>query len=120
LPDRIGTYAGQVRLQYALEQGYSVEEVDTLTGELIGNPKTATFRLYDLVGIDVPAYVTRNLYAAVPDDEEREIFKVSPAMEEMVARGWLGNKSGIGFYKEVRGAAGKEFWPLNLQTMEHE
>jgi 3-hydroxyacyl-CoA dehydrogenase len=120
IANRIGTYAGQARIQYALEQGYSVEEVDTLTGELIGNPKTATFRLYDLVGIDVPVHVTRNLYDAVPDDEEREIFTVPAAMAQLVERGWLGNKSKIGFYKEARGASGKEFWPLNLQTMEHE
>jgi 3-hydroxyacyl-CoA dehydrogenase len=120
IANRIGTYAGQQRLSYALQNGYSVEEVDSLTGELIGNPKTASFRLFDLVGIDVPVHVTRNLYAAVPEDEEREMFKLPPLLDEMVARGWLGNKSGIGFYKQAKGAAGKEFWPLNVQTMEHE
>lgn len=120
IANRIGTYGGQVRIRYALEHGYSVEEVDSLTGELIGNPKTGTFRLFDLVGIDVPVHVTRNLYDAVAEDEEREVFKVPDVLEQMVARRWLGNKSGIGFYKEARGASGKEFWPLNLQTMEHE
>jgi 3-hydroxyacyl-CoA dehydrogenase len=120
IANRIGTYAGQVTLQYALEHGYSVEEVDSLTGELIGHPKTATFRLFDLVGIDVPVHVTRNLYDAVPEDEEREAFRLPELLEQVVARGWLGNKSGIGFYKQVKGAGGKEFWPLNLQTMEHE
>jgi 3-hydroxyacyl-CoA dehydrogenase len=104
--NRIGTYSGQVRVQYALEHGYSVAEVDSLTGELIGNPKTATFRLFDLVGIDVPVHVTRNLYDAVPEDEEREVFRLPELLEQMVAKGWLGNKSGIGFYKEVRGAEG--------------
>ncbi|HNP71686.1 MAG TPA: 3-hydroxyacyl-CoA dehydrogenase NAD-binding domain-containing protein [Kouleothrix sp.] len=120
IANRIGTYSGQVRVSYALEHGYSVEEVDSLTGELIGNPKTATFRLFDLVGIDVPVHVTRNLYAAVPDDEEREAFTLPPLLEDMVARGWLGNKSGVGFYKQEKGAGGKEFWPLNVQTMQHE
>ena len=120
IANRIGTYSGQVRVQYALEHGYSVEEVDSLTGELIGNPKTATFRLFDLVGIDVPVHVTRNLYAAVPDDEEREVFKLPPLLEDLVARGWLGNKSNVGFYKQEKGAGGKEFWPLNVQTMQHE
>jgi 3-hydroxyacyl-CoA dehydrogenase len=120
IANRIGTYSGQVRVSYALEHGYSVEEVDSLTGELIGNPNTATFRLFDLVGIDVPVHVTRNLYEAVPDDEEREVFRLPPLLEQMVAKGWLGNKSGVGFYKQTKGASGKEFWPLNVQTMEHE
>jgi 3-hydroxyacyl-CoA dehydrogenase len=118
--NRIGTYVGQARLNYALEHGYTVEEVDSMTGELIGNPRTATFRLFDLVGIDVPVHVTRNLYDAVPEDEEREVFKVPPLLEQMVEKGWLGNKSGVGFYKQERGASGKEFWPLNLETMQHE
>jgi 3-hydroxyacyl-CoA dehydrogenase len=120
IANRIGTYAGQVAVQYALQNGYSVEEVDSLTGELIGHPKTATFRLFDLVGIDVPVHVTRNLYEAVPDDEEREVFKLPAVLEQLVAKGWLGNKSGVGFYKQAKGAAGKEFWPLNIETMEHE
>ncbi|MFL5801824.1 MAG: 3-hydroxyacyl-CoA dehydrogenase NAD-binding domain-containing protein [Roseiflexaceae bacterium] len=120
IANRIGTYAGQVAVQYALEHGYSVEEVDSLTGELIGHPKTATFRLFDLVGIDVPVHVTRNLYEAVPEDEEREVFRLPAVLEQLVGRGWLGNKAGVGFYKQERGAAGKEFWPLNLATLEHE
>jgi 3-hydroxyacyl-CoA dehydrogenase len=120
IANRIGTYAGQVRIAYAIEHGYSVEEVDSLTGELIGNPKTGTFRLYDLVGLDVPVHVARNSYAALTDDEEREVFQVPTAIEQMLAKGWLGNKTNVGFYKESKGASGREFWPLNLQTMEHQ
>ncbi len=118
--NRIFTYAGQATMTYALEHGYSVEEVDALTGELIGNPRTATFRLVDLVGLDVMLHVTRNLYDAVPEDEEREMFVIPPQVEQLAANGWLGNKRGVGFYKETKGAAGKEFWPLNLATMTHE
>ena len=118
--NRIFSYAGQVIVNYALEHGYSVEEVDNLTGELIGYPKTATFRLIDLVGLDVMLHVNRNLYAAVPDDEEREVFRVPPALEELAKRGWLGNKASQGFYKQVKGASGREFWSLNLKTMEYE
>lgn len=118
--NRIFSYAGQTAVNYALEHGYSVEEVDSLTGELIGNPKTATFRLVDLVGLDVMMHVNRNLYEAVPHDEEREAFKIPAALEQMAERKWLGNKTEVGFYKTVKGAAGKEFWPLNLQTLEHE
>lgn len=65
-------------------------------------------------------HVQRNLYEALPDDEEREALKIAPEVEAMAAKGWLGNKSGVGFYKETKGASGREFWPLNLQTMEHE
>lgn len=118
--NRIFTYTGQVTVNYALNHGYSVEEVDSLTGELIGNPKTATFRLIDLVGLDIMAHVTRNLYDAVPEDEERDMFRVPAAFAQMLAQQWLGNKTNIGFYKEVRGAAGKEFHPLMLTTMTHE
>jgi len=118
--NRIFSYDIATTVGYALRNGYSVEEVDALTGELIGRPKTATFRLLDLVGIDVMLHVQRNLYAALPDDEEREALKIAPEIEAIAARGWLGNKSGIGFYKETKGASGREFWPLNLQTMEHE
>src|SRR5215212_2435033 len=118
--NRIFSYTTQARILYALEHGYSVEEVDSLTGELIGSPKTATFRLLDLVGLDVANHVTANLYQAVPDDEEREIFQVPEPLKAMAAQGWLGNKSGVGFYKQEKGAAGKEFWPLNIQTMQHE
>ena len=118
--NRIFSYDIATTVGYALRNGYSVEEVDALTGELIGRPKTATFRLLDLVGIDVMLLVQRYLYAALPDDEEREALKIAPDIEAIAARGWLGNKSGIGFYKETKGASGREFWPLNLQTLDHE
>jgi 3-hydroxyacyl-CoA dehydrogenase len=118
--NRIFTYAGQVVMNYALANGYSVEEVDSLTGELIGRPRTASFRLLDLVGLDVMLHVTRNLYDGVPEDEEREVFKIPAAIEQVAAKGWLGNKAGVGFYKQEKGAGGKEFWPLNLETMTHE
>jgi 3-hydroxyacyl-CoA dehydrogenase len=118
--NRIFSYTMQSRILHALEHGYSVEEVDSLTGELIGNPKTATFRLLDLVGLDVANHVTANLYQAVPDDEERETFQIPEPLRAMGEQGWLGNKSGVGFYKQAKGAGGKEFWPLNLETMQHE
>lgn len=121
IANRIGTFAGQYRVHYALQHGYTVEEVDTLTGPIIGNPKTATFRLADLVGIDVWNYVAENLYQAVPDDEMREYFKVPEPLAEMVRRGWLGNKTGQGFYKKTDNPDKKKrFWPINLQTLEYE
>jgi 3-hydroxyacyl-CoA dehydrogenase len=118
--NRLFSYAGQVVLNYALANGYSVEEVDALTGALIGRPNTASFRLLDQVGVDVMYHVTNNLYAAVPDDESREVYKDNDLLDKMVAAGKLGKKAGQGFYKEVRQNGKREFWPINLQTLEYE
>jgi 3-hydroxyacyl-CoA dehydrogenase len=112
-------------LDYIMKNGYSIEEADAITGPVIGHPKTATFRLIDLVGIDVLGHVTRNLIPAIPHDEHALRYlksdQVNHLMEQMVDKGWLGNKTKQGFYKQVRTEAGKkEFWVLNLQTMEYE
>ncbi len=90
IANRIGVYLMLMRMQYAAAHGYTVEEVDALTGPLIGSPKTATFRLSDLVGLDVTAHVTRNLYELLPDDEDRAVFKLPPALAQMLAAQRLG------------------------------
>ena len=112
-------------LDYVLEHGYTVEEVDAITGPPIGHPKTATFGLIDLVGIDVLGHVTRNLIPLIPHDLHALRYlkseRVAGLMESMVANGWLGVKTQQGFYKEVRQSDGKkDFWPLNLNTLEHQ
>ncbi len=93
-------------------------------GTLVGRPKTAIFRLRDLIGNDVAAHVGANLYDLLPDDESREILRHGPTvelLEEMVERKWFGNKTKVGFYKQVINDEGKkEFWVLNPETMEHE
>ena len=111
-------------MNFILENGYTVEEVDSLTGPLIGHPKTATFRLADLVGLDVWEHVGRNLGPAIPHDKLGQGYlaaeKPKQLMSAMLERKWLGNKTKIGFYKEVRSEDGKrEFWPLDLKTLEH-
>src|SRR5215510_5951894 len=111
-------------LNFILENGYTVDEVDALTGPLIGHPKTATFRLADLVGLDVWEHVGRNLGPAIPHDKLGQQYlaaeKPKQLMNSMLERKWLGNKTKIGFYKEVRGEDGKrEFWSLDLKTLEH-
>lgn len=119
--NRLGVFLMANDLNYYVEQGYSVEEVDALTGPLIGRPGTASFRLLDQVGIDIIAYVAQNLYAAVPDDESREIYR-GPGMEllnKMIAGKMLGKKSGGGFYKESRDGGKRVFMPLDLQTLEY-
>jgi 3-hydroxyacyl-CoA dehydrogenase len=122
--NRFMSIAGSQVMNYALDNGFTVEEVDALTGPLIGRPKTATFRLNDLVGFDVAVHVARNLYPAIPDDPAREVLvhpKSEALSQKMLDKGWLGNKSGQGFYKQMKGKDGsKEFWVLNLDTFEYE
>ena len=120
IANRIGTMGGAAAMRYVVEQGYSIEEVDALTGSLIGNPKSGTFRLGDIVGIDVMVNVANNLYSAVPDDESREYLLAPAPVQGLIERGMLGQKSGIGFYKTVKGEGGtKEFWVLDWESGEH-
>ena len=111
-------------MNYILENDYTVEEVDALTGSLIGHPRTATFRLADLVGLDVWTHVGSNLGPAIPHDKLGQQYlaaeKPKAMFAKMLENKWFGNKTKIGFYKEVRNAEGKkEFWPLDLKTLEH-
>ena len=121
--NRLAYGTGAFALKYILENGYSVEEVDALTGPLMGHPKTATFRLIDLVGVDVWDHVGKNLQEAIPYDTHAmaSLTAEEPTrlVQTMIERGWLGNKTRVGFYKEVRTGDGKEFWPLDLKTLEH-
>ncbi len=122
--NRMAFGSGAFALHYIVENGYTVEEVDAITGPLIGRPKTATFRLMDLVGIDVWDYVGRNLAKAIPHDKMAMPYLESEAanglIRFMIEQGWLGNKTKVGFYKQVKVEGKKQFWPLNLQTREHE
>jgi 3-hydroxyacyl-CoA dehydrogenase len=124
IANRIGSVTGAYALDYALEHNYTVPEVDAISGPLIGRPKTAVFRLLDLVGIDVAEHVRRNLAAAIPDDQIAQSVLASEKGNALTAalieKGWLGNKSNVGFYKQVRQDGDKQFWSLNLETMEHE
>jgi 3-hydroxyacyl-CoA dehydrogenase len=125
IANRLGFGSGAFALDYIVNNSYSVEEVDAITGPVIGRPKTATFRLIDLVGIDVWEHVGRNLAPAIPHDQLALPYlnseRVNSLIHTMVDRGWLGNKTRQGFYKEVKQAeGGKEFWALNLQTLDYE
>src|ERR687884_1904032 len=117
--NRIGTFAGMQSVTYALENGYGVEEVDAITGPLIGHPRTATFRLNDQVGLDIAVGVAENLYEAVPEDESREELKAPEKLQEMLEKNLLGNKSGAGFYKRDKRDGKTVFDVLDLETFEH-
>ncbi len=119
IANRIGTYALLNSMAHMAELGMSVEEVDACTGPAIGWPKSATFRTADIVGLDVLAHVVRNLHENVPDDESREIFRLPAVIEEMLQRGWLGEKSGRGFYQRVKKNGEREIQVLDFKTMEY-
>jgi 3-hydroxyacyl-CoA dehydrogenase len=120
IANRIGTFSMVNILRVMEADGYTVEEVDALTGPALGLPKTATFRLIDLVGLDTCCNVIRNLHANAVNDEKRDWFVVPAFMEEMLKRGWIGDKAGQGFYKKTKGADGsRETLVLDLKTMEY-
>ncbi len=123
IANRFISIIGSVGINYALDNGYTVDEVDAITGPLIGHPKTATFRLQDLVGIDVSVYVARNLYDAVPDDAWRDVLhheKGDQLFDWLMSNKFLGRKTKQGFYKTVTLKGERVHMPLNLQTMEYE
>ena len=114
--NRIGIYGLMTAVEHFASGQYSIEEIDTLTGTLIGRPKSATFRTADIVGLDVLRLVSENLYTSVPHDESREKFRVPPLVERLVEQGALGAKSGAGFYRKE----GRTIRSLNPKTGQYE
>ena len=119
IANRIGTFSmlNVLRQMQALDM--TSEEIDASTGPAIGQPKSATFRTADIVGLDVLVHVVRNIYENAPDDESREMYRVPPLVEEMIKRGWLGEKTGGGFYKRVKKGSDSEILTLDWHTMEY-
>jgi 3-hydroxyacyl-CoA dehydrogenase len=120
IANRIGTYSMLNALRLMSSLGMTIEEVDACTGPAVGWPKSATFRTADIVGLDVLMHVVKNIYETAPNDESRESYKIPPFVEEMAKRKWLGDKTGQGFYKRVKGGEGeREILTLDLNTMEY-
>lgn len=120
IANRIGTFGAMDTIRTMLEDGYSIEEVDKMTGVAVGRPKSATFRTFDLVGLDVFTHVVGNLYDALPEDEERETFVSPEFLKQMIGRGILGNKTKGGFYKRQKGEGEKqEIWTLDHASLEY-
>ncbi|PHS67954.1 MAG: 3-hydroxyacyl-CoA dehydrogenase [Flavobacterium sp.] len=118
--NRIGIYGIQALFHLVKEMGLTVEEVDKLTGPVIGRPKSATFRTVDVVGLDTLVHVANGLYEGLPNDEEHEIFKLPEFINTMMKNKWLGSKTGQGFYKKVKNEQGKsEILVMDLNTLEY-
>ncbi|WP_439127935.1 3-hydroxyacyl-CoA dehydrogenase NAD-binding domain-containing protein [Polaribacter sp.] len=118
--NRIGIFGIQSLFHQVKELGLTVEEVDKLTGPVIGRPKSATFRTVDVVGLDTLVHVANGIYENCPDDEAHELFKLPNFINTMMENKWLGSKTGQGFYKKVKDDKGKsEILTLDLDTMEY-
>lgn len=118
--NRIGIFGIQSLFHQVKEMGLTVEEVDKLTGPVIGRPKSATFRTVDVVGLDTLVHVANGIYENIPDDEEHEIFKLPKFIDTMMENKWLGSKTGQGFYKKVKKDDGSsEILTLDLDTLEY-
>jgi 3-hydroxyacyl-CoA dehydrogenase len=118
--NRIGVFSIMSLLQYVEKTGLTIEEVDKLTGPVVGRPKSATFRTADVVGIDTLALVANSLVENVPNDEAKDALKVPEFVNKMIANKWLGSKTEQGFFKKVKGEGGKsEIHALDLKTLEY-
>ncbi len=118
--NRIGIFGIQSLFHQVKEMGLTIEEVDKLTGPVIGRPKSATFRTVDVVGLDTLVHVAKGIYDNVPDDEEHGIFQIPGFIDTMMEKKWLGSKSGQGFYKKVKNDDGSsEILSLDLDTLEY-
>ena len=118
--NRIGIFGIQSLFHQVKELGLTVEEVDKLTGPVIGRPKSATFRTVDVVGLDTLVHVANGIYENCPEDEAHELFKLPSFIKTMMENKWLGSKTGQGFYKKSVDANGqKEILTLDLETLEY-
>lgn len=117
--NRIGVYAIAKCVHHMMDMGLSVEEVDAVAGKPSGKPKTAAFKTTDLVGLDTMLHVANNSYESLPQDEEREAFRLPDWIKKMVENGQLGDKAKQGFYKKVKTAEGEQRYYWDYQAEEY-
>ncbi len=118
--NRIGIFGIQSLFHLVTEMGLTIEEVDKLTGPVIGRPKSATFRTVDVVGLDTLVHVANGIYENCPNDEEHELFKLPAFIDTMMENKWLGSKTGQGFYKKIKNEDGSsEIVSLDLDSLEY-
>ena len=119
IANRIGVFSIMLIFNSMEKLGLTIDEIEALTGPIIGRPKSATFRTADIVGIDTLVKVAKGVADNCPNDEARAIFNIPSWLEKMLANNWLGDKTGQGFFKKLKSEAGKEILTLNLQTLEY-
>jgi 3-hydroxyacyl-CoA dehydrogenase len=119
IANRIGAFATAVTIRTTIEDGYRIEEVDQITGPAMGRPKLATFKLADLIGLDVMVHVSKNLYESLPVGKEREYFVFSSFIQQMVKNQWLGQKTKQGFYKKVKQEGKEETLVLDYEKLDY-
>lgn len=120
IANRIGVYGIMAIFGLVEKFGLGIDEIDALTGPIIGRPKSATFRTADVVGIDTLVKVAKGVYDNCPNDEARQSFEIPAWLQKMVDNNWLGDKTGQGFFKKSKNAKGeKEILTLDLKTAEY-
>lgn len=119
IANRIGVYSIMSIFHIMEQQKLTIDEIDALTGPIIGRPKSATFRTADVVGIDTLVKVAKGVADNCLNDEAKEIFQIPDWLNTITANNWLGDKTGQGFFKKNKTATGKEILTLNLSTMEY-
>lgn len=120
IANRIGVYGIMAIFGLVDKLGLTIDEVDALTGPIIGRPKSATFRTADVVGIDTLVKVAKGIYDNCPNDEAKDSFNIPGWLNKLVENNWLGDKTGQGFFKKTKGAGGeKDILTLNLKTLEY-
>jgi len=119
IANRIGVFGIMAIFRLVDKMGLSIDEVDALTGPIIGRPKSATFRTADVVGIDTMVKVAKGVYDNCPQDEARDVFLIPSWLQKMVDNNWLGDKTGQGFFKKIKSAGKTDILTLDLNTMEY-
>ena len=120
IANRVGIFGIMKAVDSMRKLDLNIDEVDKLTGPVIGRPKSATFRTSDVVGLDTLIKVANNLYAGLPDDEGREMFKLPAEITKLEQNKWLGDKTGQGFYKKSKNSKGEtEILTLDLKSFEY-
>jgi 3-hydroxyacyl-CoA dehydrogenase len=120
IANRVGVYSIMALFHAVEDMGFTIDEIDKLSGPVLGRPKSATFRTCDVVGLDTLVHVANGLKANCPDDEEKQLFELPDYISKMVENGWLGSKSGQGFYKKSKDENGKkQILSLDLNSLKY-
>jgi len=120
IANRVGVFSMMSVVHIMEKLELSIDEIESLTGPIMGRPKSATFRTADVVGIDTLVKVAKGVADNCPNDEAKNIFALPAWLEKMVENNWLGDKTGQGFFKKIKTATSKEILTLNLKTFEYE